>query len=147
MNWAPHVTVASIVERQGRFLLVEEAVDGRLVYNQPAGHLENGETLLQAAARETLEETAWEVQPVALVGIYQWRHPGNGETFMRFTFESLPVRHTQGSLDPDIRRALWLSRDELSALSAQLRSPMVLLGLDDYLSGRRYPLDVLRPPP
>lgn len=146
MNWAPHVTVAGIVEHDGRFLVVEETVDDRLVYNQPAGHLEDGETLLQAVVRETLEETAWEVQPVALVGLYHWQHPRNADTFLRFAFSARPLRHhPRRALDPEIRRALWLNRDELAGLGERLRSPMVLLGVDDYLAGRRYPLELFRP--
>jgi len=144
MDWALHVTVATVVERDGSFLLVEEHTkDGRLVYNQPAGHLEDNETLINAAVRETLEETAWEVEPTALVGVYQWRHPA-GETFMRFCFTAEPRRHyPDQALDAGIERALWLRREEIIDLQPRLRSPMVLRCLDDYLAGRRYPLATL----
>ncbi|MDQ2696174.1 MAG: NUDIX hydrolase [Pseudomonadota bacterium] len=145
MTWVPHLTVATIVERDGRFLLVEETIAGRRVYNQPAGHLEDGETILEAAVRETLEETGWTVEPVALVGVYQWRHPGNGETFVRFCFTARPLRHhPDRPLDAGIQRAVWLSRSALADLAGQLRSPLVLRCIDDYLSGNRHPLDVVR---
>ena len=144
MEWAPHLTVATIVERDGRFLLVEEEVDGRLVYNQPAGHLEEGETLVEAAVRETLEETAWEVAPSALVGVYHWRHPANGETFVRFCFAAACRRHRPDrALDEGIEQAVWLSRDEVKVSRKRLRSPMVLRCIDDYLAGHRHSLDLL----
>lgn len=142
--WTPRATVAAVVEQDGRFLMVEEQVDGGLRLNQPAGHLEDGESLLQAVIRETLEETAWHFRPEALVGIYRWRHPG-GETFLRFAFTG--TVHDQDSsrpLDPDIRRTLWLDRDTLIAQQPQLRSPLVLRCVEDYLSGLRYPLELLQ---
>lgn len=144
MDWAPHVTVAVVVEHGDHFLLVEEEVDGRLVFNQPAGHLDDGETLVEAALRETLEETAWEVELCAMVGIYQWRHPVNSETFVRFCFAATGRRHYPNrSLDEGIRQAAWLTRDEVVACRNRLRSPLVLRCIDDYRAGRRYPLDLL----
>ncbi|WP_018952426.1 NUDIX hydrolase [Thioalkalivibrio sulfidiphilus] len=142
--WTPRATVAAVVERDGRFLMVEEQVDGGLRLNQPAGHLEDGESLLQAVIRETLEETAWHFRPEALVGIYRWRHPG-GETFLRFAFAGA-VHDQDGTrtLDPDILRTLWLDRDTLVTERARLRSPLVLRCVDDYLAGRRYPLALLQ---
>lgn len=145
MVWAPHVTVAAVAERDGRFLLVEEHRGGRDVLNQPAGHLEPGESLLQAVVRETLEETAWEFVPHGLVGLYRWVHPDNGETFLRATFHGELTRwHSQRELDPDISRTLWLDAGELAAAASRLRSPLVLTAVQDYLAGCRYPLALLR---
>ena len=142
--WKPHVTVAAIAEIDGRFLTVEERVDGELVYNQPAGHLDSGESLIEAVIRETCEETAWTFQPEALVGIQLWRHPVHRETYLRFSFcGSCSGHQPQQPLDKGIERALWLSRDELLDNEHKLRSPMVLRTIDDYLDGRRYSLDLL----
>ena len=141
MDWLPRLTVATIIERDGRFLLVEEYADGEeLVYNQPAGHLDEHETLAAAAIRETLEETAWEVRVDAIVGVYYWTHP-KGHTFVRTCFAGTALHHhPDQQLDHGIQRALWLTRDEIAALGPKLRSPMVLRCIDDYLAGLRYPL-------
>jgi 8-oxo-dGTP pyrophosphatase MutT (NUDIX family) len=144
-TWAPHVTVAAIVERDGQFLLVEEHTRAGLRLNQPAGHLEAGETLLDAVIRETLEETAHAFVPQALVGVYMthFGQPGeSGATYLRFTYcgragEALASR----ALDPDIVRTLWMSADELRAASERHRTPLVMKCVDDYLAGRRVPLD------
>ena len=142
--WRPDVTVACIVPRDGRFLLVEELVRGELVLNQPAGHLEPAESLCAAAVRETLEETGWTVRLDALVGVYQWTHSGNNGHFLRFTFAAQPLQHDPArTLDAGIVRTLWMSREEIAGQSARLRSPMVLRGVDDYLAGKRQPLDSL----
>ncbi|WP_182529146.1 NUDIX hydrolase [Dokdonella fugitiva] len=142
--WRPHVTVATVVPREGRFLLVEEDVRGRTVLNQPAGHLEPDESLLDAAVRETLEETGWDVALTCLLGVQQWRSP-SGSQFVRFTFGADALRHEAGRpLDAGILRALWLSREEIAADAARLRSPMVLASIDDWLGGRRLPLDSVR---
>lgn len=143
MDWSPRLTVATIVEREGRFLLVEEYADGaELVYNQPAGHLDEHETLAAAAIRETLEETAWEIQIDAVVGVYYWTHP-KGDTFIRTCFAGTALRHhPDQALDRGIQRVLWLTRAEIAALESRLRSPMVLRCLDDYRAGKRLPLDV-----
>jgi len=143
MTWEPHLTVASIVEHDGRFLLVEETCSGRVVINQPAGHLEEGESLLDAVVRETLEETACRIRPTAFTGAYQWRSPHN-KTYVRFCFsaECLEQEVTQ-QLDAGIFHVLWLTRDELQRRHENLRSPMVLQCVDDYLAGRRYPLEVI----
>jgi len=140
--WRPDVTVACIVPQQGKFLLVEENVRGELVLNQPAGHLEPDESLFDAAVRETLEEAAWSVDLTHLVGMYQWAN-GDGH-FLRFTFAAQPRSHDSArGLDAGIVRTLWLTRDEIAASQSRLRSPMVLRGVDDFLAGKRVPLDAL----
>ena len=142
MRWNPEVTVAAIVEREGRFLMVEERIKGRLVLNQPAGHLEDRETLIEAVIRETREETAWRFAPEALVGTYLWRNPENERTFLRFTFCGSVDDHAAGqALDTGIVRAVWLSHEQLLAQPGRLRSPLVLRCLDDYLRGTRLPLE------
>jgi 8-oxo-dGTP pyrophosphatase MutT (NUDIX family) len=144
MGWNPEVTVAAIAEREGRFLVVEERISGRLVFNQPAGHLEDGETLIEAVIRETREETAWRFQPEALVGVYLWRNPDNGRSFLRFTFCGRVDDHRPDQpLDAGIQRATWLSHEQLRAQPGRLRSPLVLRCLDDYLLGKRQPLDTV----
>jgi 8-oxo-dGTP pyrophosphatase MutT (NUDIX family) len=142
MRWNPEVTVAAVVEREGRFLMVEERISGRLVFNQPAGHLEDGETLVDAVIRETREETAWRLLPEAMVGVYLWRSPDNGRTFLRFAFCGTVDDHRpEQPLDAGIQRAVWLRHDQLLAQASRLRSPLVLRCLDDYLLGTRQPLD------
>ncbi|NVK41209.1 MAG: NUDIX hydrolase [Oceanospirillaceae bacterium] len=142
MCWTPHATVATIVERDGRFLLVEEISDGQRVINQPAGHVEEHETILAAAVRETLEETRWHVVPEHLVGLYTYRAPSNGVTYYRFCYTARALSEDPTArLDSDIVRAIWLTREELAARHEQLRSPLVLRCIDDYLAGRRFPLD------
>lgn len=144
MVWKPHVTVAAVAQRHGQFLFVEERVGGELVINQPAGHLDPGENLIEAVVRETLEETAWHFEPEALVGIYLWRQPQNGSTFLRFSFAGRVSGHdTSLDLDDGIERALWLTRDQIISQQPRLRSPMVLRGVDDFLAGQRIPLAVL----
>lgn len=144
MNWKTHVTVAAVVQRDNRFLMVEEHASGKLVINQPAGHLEAGESLAEAVARETLEETAWNFTPEALLGIYQWQQPGRNRTYLRFAFTGQVAGHDPSmKLDQGIVRALWLTRRELEERAPRLRGPMVMQCIDDYLAGRRYPLDVL----
>jgi len=141
---APHVTVATVVVRDGRLLQVEERIDGRLVLNQPAGHLEPGERLHDAALRETLEETGWTVRLTAFIGCYQWQ-AGNGEHYLRFAFAAEPLSHDAGRpLDTGIERALWLGPDELRAESARWRSPLVWQVVADYLGGQRFPLALVR---
>lgn len=144
--WKPSVTVAAVVERDGRFLLVQEHTEDGLRINQPAGHLEAGESLQQAVARETLEETAYPFRPTALLGVYLWRRPGQSDatTYLRFAFtgeldEAIPGR----TLDHGIVGTLWLSREELAQRSPEWRNPLVARCIDDYLSGRRYPLELL----
>jgi 8-oxo-dGTP pyrophosphatase MutT (NUDIX family) len=144
MIWKPHMTVAALVERDGRFLMVEERVDGQLRYNQPAGHLEDGENLQAAAVRETLEETGWHFVPGHVTGIYRWRQPENRRTYIRVCFAGSVTEHDpQRSLDEGIEQVLWMSPEEIRQRTMQLRSPMVLRSLDDYLRGARFPLQLL----
>ena len=148
--WQPDVTVATVVVADGRLLMVEESVHGRLVLNQPAGHLEPDESLLDAALRETREETGWDVRLTAFVGAYQWKAPvrageSDGRHYMRFAFAAEPVRHhPERELDTGIVRALWLTPSELLEARARHRSPLVWQAVDDHLAGRRLPLDLLR---
>ncbi|GGA75741.1 NUDIX hydrolase [Arenimonas soli] len=140
--WQPDVTVATVVVRGGRLLVVEEQVQGALVLNQPAGHLEPDESLHEAARRETLEETGWEVELTAFIGAYQWASPRDGKHFLRMAFAAEPRRHhPDRPLDEGIVRALWLTPGELAAESARHRSPMVWRVAEDFLAGRRLPLN------
>lgn len=140
-----HVVVAAVVERDGKFLMVEERVDGALKLNQPAGHWDRGESLLDAVRRETLEESAWEVEPVSLLGTYTFSPAELDYGFLRFAFVCTLLRHhPQRVLDTGIERAVWLTRDELIARRAQHRSPSLLTCIDDYVAGKRYPLELVR---
>ncbi len=144
-NWSPHVTVAAVAEREGRFLLVEERTDGWLVLNQPAGHWERGEALIDAVHRETWEETAWRFTPEALVGIYRWIHPQSSTTYLRFAFCGTVSDHDPNTpLDKDIQRTVWMSASQIRGAYHRLRSPQVLAVIDDYLDGKRYPLHCIR---
>jgi 8-oxo-dGTP pyrophosphatase MutT (NUDIX family) len=137
----PDVTVAALAERQGRFLLVEERIARRLVFNQPAGHVERGETLLQAVARETREETAWRFTSEAFLGAYLWKHPGTGRSSLRFAFIGSVTDHDAlQPLDHGILRTHWLTRLQILEHEPRLRSPLVLRCIDDYLAGQRQPL-------
>lgn len=142
----PRVTVAAIVERDGYFLFVEERDTlGQLVINQPAGHLEVGESLIEAVIREAVEETAWQVEPRSLVGVYVWGKVDRSVTYLRVAVAADPIQEAQDqALDEGIERVLWLTRDELVARQAQHRSPLVLQCVDDYLAGARHSLDVLK---
>jgi 8-oxo-dGTP pyrophosphatase MutT (NUDIX family) len=140
----PTITVATIAVRDGRYLLVEEETREGVRLNQPAGHLEAGERLASAAVRETIEETGYVVVPTALVGIYWWQAVNDGATFLRFAFAADVVEHDASRpLAHGIVRALWLSRDELAAQRALHRSPLVLRCVDDFVAGRRLPLDIV----
>ena len=144
MSWNSHITVACVIEHEGRFLLVEERAGDSLVLNQPAGHWEEGETLQAAALRETLEESAWEVELGGLLGLYAYKPEHLDHGFLRVAFAARPLRQQpQRPLDRGIERAVWLSYEELTACRERHRSPMVLRGVDDYRSGRRYPLELI----
>lgn len=146
-QWKPNVTVAAVVERDGNFLLVEEQTVAGLCYNQPAGHLEAGESLLDAVIRETLEESAWRFMPTALVGIYQHHQTAAGVTYLRFAFTGEISDHDAArKLDAGIVRALWMPVAGIRASRAKHRSPLLMQCVDDYLAGRRHPLDLLHHP-
>ena len=143
MIWRPSVTVAAVIERGGRFLFVEERIDGRLVLNQPAGHLDPGESLVSACAREVLEETAHRIEPTALIGVYRWHYAPKDVTFLRLCFsgdvgDPDPAR----KLDKEIVRLHWLTAAELQARKAHHRSPLVQQCVADFLAGRRFPLEM-----
>lgn len=146
MVWKPSVTVAAVLERDGRFLFVEEDIDGRRVLNQPAGHLEPGESLAAACAREVLEETAHRITPTALVGVYRWHYAAKDVTFLRFAFcGTVDGFDAARKLDREIVRTHWLSLEALKARAGMHRSPLVLKCVEDYLAGRRYPLELFSP--
>ncbi|MEE4676592.1 NUDIX hydrolase [Pseudomonas alliivorans] len=145
MDWQAHVTVATIVEDQGRFLFVEEIKGGRKVLNQPAGHLDPNESLQRAAVRETLEETGWDVELTSVVGIYLYTAPSNGVTYQRICFAAKALRHhPHYTLDDGIVGPIWLTRDQLLGEQDRWRSELVLRCVDDYLNGERFSLDLLR---
>jgi 8-oxo-dGTP pyrophosphatase MutT (NUDIX family) len=144
MAWKPDVTVAAVIERDGQFLFVEERAGGRVVLNQPAGHLERGETLPDAAARETLEETGWTFVPQHVVGLYLWQAEHGAKTFLRVAFSGHLLGHDPSRpLDHGILRTRWLDRSQLTSLQERHRSPLVARCVDDYLAGVRYPLELL----
>ncbi len=143
--WKPNVTVAAVIERDGRFLLVEEETPEGLCFNQPAGHLEEGESLLQATAREALEEAAQHFVPEYLVGIYQWTRPQGDITYLRFAYGGRVEGEEAGrALDAGIVRAVWMTIDEVRATADRHRSPLILQCIEDWLAGQRYPLSVVR---
>ena len=141
--WKPEVTVAAVIERDGLFLLIEEETERGALFNQPAGHLERGETLTAAVIRETLEESAHHFAPEALLGIYH--HTQAAVTYMRFAFAGRVSAHdATRALDDGIIRHLWMSADEIRASRARHRSPLVMQCVDDFLAGTRYPLETVR---
>ncbi len=142
--WKPHVVVAAVVEQDGRFLLVEEQTDCGILFNQPAGHLEEGESLLAAVRREMFEETAHHFEPEELLGIYHWRHPTKDRTYLRFAFTGTVSGYDPTSpLDTGILRAVWMTPAEISESRMRHRSPFVDQCVADYQSGRRFPLDLI----
>ena len=144
MIWKPNVTVAAVIEQDGKFLLVEEHTSQGVLFNQPAGHLEAGESLLAAVARETLEESAYEFEPQHLIGIYRWHSPVADTTYLRFAFTGhILAHHPQQALDEGIIRASWMAPEDIRTSQAHHRSPLVLRCVEDYLSGKRYPLELL----
>lgn len=143
MEWIPHITVATVIETAGRFLLVEEESDGLVVFNQPAGHWDEGETIFEAATRETLEETGWHFVPEAIVGLYVYTSPLINITYLRICFCGKPGDYEPDRpLDKGILRAVWLTPEEV-ANKKNLRSPMVWRCIEDYLAGVRYPLSLI----
>ena len=141
--WKPSVTVAAVIERDGKFLFVEERIDGRLVLNQPAGHLDPGESLAAACAREVLEETAHRFQPTGLVGVYRWHYAAKDITFLRFCFRGNVSAEDKGrKLDKEIVKLHWLSPAELESRKAEHRSPLVKKCVEDFLAGRNFPLQL-----
>ncbi len=144
MIWKPNVTVAAVIAREGKFLLVEEETSAGLRFNQPAGHWEQNETLIEASVREALEETAYDFEPEHLIGIYRWHAAESDTTYLRFAFSGSVINHhPELKLDDGILRAEWFTIEEIRAGQHQHRSPLVLRCCEDYLAGKRYPLDLL----
>lgn len=147
--WAPHITVACVVEKDGKYLMVEERdkVSREMVFNQPAGHLEEGESLSQAALRETLEETGWRVELEGVLGLSLYHAPKRGTTYYRTTFVARPLAPARGAvLDPDIHAVHWLDYGEIVALSARMRSPVTLDVIERHRRGICHPLDLIHNP-
>lgn len=144
MIWKPNVTVAAVIEQDGKFLMVEEETGEGIRFNQPAGHWEADETLAEGAVREALEETAYHFSPEWLLGVYRWHHPRKDITYLRFAFAGRVHGHEpQRQLDSGILRAVWLSQEEIRATAERHRSPLVLKCIEDYLAGTRYPLELV----
>jgi ADP-ribose pyrophosphatase YjhB (NUDIX family) len=144
MQWMPHATVAAIIEDNGKFLLVEETTDRGNRFNQPAGHLEDNETLLEAVIRETLEESAYAFKPESLLGIYHWKHEHNDTTYLRFAFIGSVSNHQpELALDEGIVRTVWMTAEEILSNAKLMRSPQVITCIKDYLSGQTFPLSVV----
>ena len=144
MRWKPNVTVAAIVERDQKFLLVEENADDHVVFNQPAGHLEKDETLIEAVIREVREETAWEFIPQSIVGIYMYPNQHSNITYLRLCFSGTCEKyHPEQALDNGIIQAVWFSQEEIKQNMEKMRSRMVPQCINDYLSGKSYPLELL----
>lgn len=144
-QWYPHVTVAAICEKEGQFLMVEEhsSTNSHAVLNQPAGHVEKDESIIDAVIRETLEETCWQFVPEFLIGLYRWVTP-QGKTYLRYTFSGRPTNFDENSnRDPEIIDSYWMSEQDIRS-STNLRSPLVISCLDDYIKGVRYPLELIK---
>lgn len=142
----PHITVATIVEQNNKFLMVKERSGGAMVFNQPAGHLELGETLAEAAVRETLEETRWQVELTGFLGIYHFKSQANGITYVRHCFIGKALKHLENSpLDPDIDSAVWLGRETIEDPKTPLRSPLVAQAIEDFYTNPHYPLSLISP--
>ena len=143
-SWKPNVTVAAVINREGRYLLVEEETDDGIRLNQPAGHLDENESLVEACARETLEESAWQFVPTALVGIYQWQRPQKDITYLRFVFAgTLGAFDAKRKLDDGILRSLWMTLEEVRNSQDRHRSPLVLQCIVDHQAGQRIPLTAI----
>jgi 8-oxo-dGTP pyrophosphatase MutT (NUDIX family) len=143
-QFKPNTTVAAIIEQNGKFLLVEEETERGNRYNQPAGHLEDGETLIEAVIRETMEEAAYEFTPEFLLGVYHWKHALNDTTYLRFAFiGKAGVHYPMQDLDEGIVQAVWMDIDEIRDKKNLMRSPQVLTCIEDYLAGKRFPLEAI----
>ncbi|UZE97933.1 NUDIX hydrolase [Alkalimarinus alittae] len=143
MIWTPHATVAVVVEKDGRYLLVKEHSNGDIVYNQPAGHVEEDESIFSAAIRETLEESGWEVELKSIIGLYTYKAPSNGVTYYRICFEAIAIKKVSDTLDSDIISEHWYRYDEICQLNSQLRSTLVKTCIDDFRNNKRYPLSFI----
>ncbi len=144
MVWKPHVTVAAVVEKDNKFLLVEEHTDSGIAFNQPAGHLENGESIISAVKREVNEETAWQFEPENIIAIQLWRKNPEFSSFLRVCFAGkVHSFNADQALDDDIIATHWLDREQIAEKKSQLRSPLVLKTISAYLEGERYPLSLL----
>ena len=144
MIWKPNVTVAAVIERDGKYLLVEEETTQGVLFNQPAGHWEPNETLIEGAAREVLEESAYHFIPQHLTGIYSWHSEHSSTTYLRFAFGGdITAHEPDRALDEGIVRAVWMTPDEIGATCDRHRSPLVLRCVEDHMAGKRYPLDML----
>jgi NADH pyrophosphatase NudC (nudix superfamily) len=144
MIWKPNVTVAAVIEQDGKFLLVEEHTAQGLRFNQPAGHLEPDESLISAVSREVLEESARDFEAQFLIGIYRWHSPESEITYLRFAFGGRVIAHyPERQLDEGIVHAIWMSPDEIRATQNRHRSPLILRCVEDYLAEKRYPLEIL----
>lgn len=144
MTWRPDLTVAAVAQRDGQYLIVEERIQGALVLNQPAGHVEDGESILDAAVRETLEETAWHFRPEHLLGVYLWRNPATGGSVLRVAIVGSAIHHdSTRRLDHGIVAAHWITRAQLLSQPSRLRSPLVMRCIDDHLAGVRHDLAAL----
>ncbi len=141
-DWLPHITVATIIEKDNKFLLVEEDLHGKKILNQPAGHLDEGETLIEAAIRETLEESGYQVEIHHMVEMAQWTSPNSHTHFLRTCFAGSVVEYfPEQELDDGIIRALWMTRNEVAQNQHRLRSPLVLNHIDHYIAGKKFDLD------
>lgn len=144
MIWKPNVTVAAIIEQDGKFLLVEEHTSQGLKFNQPAGHLEANESLLHAVVREAREESAYEFKPQYLIGVYRWHADTSNTTYLRFAYSGhILALHAEQALDEGIVRAVWMTPEEIRATVPRHRSPLILQCVEDYLAGKRYPLELV----
>lgn len=144
MIWKPHATVAAVLEQDGKFLLVEEETEQGIRFNQPAGHWEANETLPEGTVREVLEESAWDFEPQFLIGVYRWHSTASDITYLRFAFGGKLIKHhPERKLDKGILRAVWMTLDEIRATQDRHRSPLILRCVEDYMAGKRYPLDLI----
>lgn len=145
MSWPPHITVAAIVEKDGKFLMVEEISGGKLVYNQPAGHLDPDETLAEACVREAFEESGWHIEVTHVLGVSRYTSARSGTLYYRTSFIAHTLAHDPtATLDDGIEQAVWLSYEEIKAQPEKLRSPLVLKNIEQYLSGECYPLSIIQ---